>query len=133
MNLTLFSIFLLGLFIKTTHQQSTFKNPIFDGNSADPAVICIGNFYYLTLSENRETELTIFKSPNLTNFRNVEKKIAYKVPTNFTDLWASEMHLVNGELYIYFTMSETGIGHRMYAIQAEDPNNPMGNWGQPIL
>lgn len=112
--------------------QLTFSNPIFDRNSADPCVLRLGDYYYLTLSENRESELTIFKSPILTSFRNAEKRIAYKTPEGYSDLWASEMHLVDGELYIYFTMRTTEKNHRMYVIKAEDASEPMGIWSDAI-
>jgi len=110
----------------------TFTNPIFDRNSADPSVLRLGDSYYLTLSENRETELTIFKSPILTSFRNAETKVAYTTPEGYTDLWASEMHEVDGGLYIYFTMRTQDKDHRMYVIKADNASNPMGNWSDAI-
>ncbi|CAG7821622.1 unnamed protein product [Allacma fusca] len=113
-------------------QQRTFSNPILDGNSADPAVLKVGNYYYLTLSEERETELTVFKSPTLTNFRNAEKSVAYRTKNGQSNLWASEMHEINGDLYIYFCMDGNGKDHRMYAIKADDPTNPMGTWSDAI-
>jgi len=116
----------------TYSQQLNFTNPILDRNSADPSVLRLGNSYYLTLSENTETELTIFKSPILTSFRNAERKIAYRTPPGFSDLWASEMHLVDGGLYIYFTMRSNDLAHRMYVIQAENASDPMGNWSEAI-
>ncbi|CAG7827235.1 unnamed protein product [Allacma fusca] len=123
---------LLSLFCllwASANAQSTFQNPIFDGNSADPSVMRLGNFYYLTLSTNSETEITIFKSPTLTSFREAEKSIAFKAPTGFRDIWASEMHEVNGDLYIYFCMaSNDGSGIHMYVIKADDPLEPMGSW-----
>ncbi|CAL8071954.1 unnamed protein product [Orchesella dallaii] len=115
-----------------SHAQLTFSNPILDRNSADPCILRVGNFYYLTLSENTETELTIFKSPILTNFRNAESSIAYRTPPGYSDLWASEMHEVDGELYIYFTMRTAEKDHRMYVIKADNPADPMGNWSEAI-
>jgi len=120
------------LFGSSYSQGSTFTNPILDRNSADPAVLKVGDYYYLTLSENRETELTIFKSRNLTSFRDVESTVAYRTKVDQSNLWASEMHEVNGDLYIYFCMDGGGKDHRMYAIKAEDPKNPMGNWSDAI-
>lgn len=38
------------------------------------------------------------------------------------------MHIVDGQLYIYFTMRTVEKDHRMYVIKADDPNDPMGNW-----
>jgi len=119
------------MLVGLVRSQLTFTNPILDRNSADPSILRVGDSYYLTLSENTETELTIFKSPVLTSFRNAEKKIAYIAPPGYSELWASEMHLVDGELYIYFTMRD-GNDHRMYVIKAENASDPMGNWGEAI-
>lgn len=113
-------------------QGLTFTNPIFDRNSADPCILKVGDHYYLTLSENEERELTIFKSPIMTNFRNATTKVAHSTMPDHKDLWASEMHEVDGQLYIYFTKRNENNEHRMYVIQAEDPTDPMGNWGEPI-
>ncbi|CAG7726903.1 unnamed protein product [Allacma fusca] len=119
-------IYLLG----GVNGQGTFKNPIFDGNSPDPSVLRVGNYYYLTLSTAGETAITVFKSSRLTDFRNAENNTAYKATENQRNLWAPEMHSVDGELYIYFTMD---VGdHRNHVIKADDPENPMGNWGPPI-
>jgi GH43 family beta-xylosidase len=122
---------LLGA-IALTSAQLTFTNPILDRNSADPAILRLGDFYYLTLSENTERDLTIFKSPILTSFREAESKIAYSAPAGYSNLWASEMHLIDGELYIYFTMDGNGKDHRMYVIKADNPNDPFGNWSDAI-
>lgn len=65
----------------------------------------------------------------MTSFRNAETKVAIKTPPGFRDLWASEMHQVDGELYIYFTMANETHGHRMYVIKADNASDPMGNWG----
>lgn len=45
-----------------------------------------------------------------------------------------EIHPIQGGLYVYFTMDD-GVRddhHRMYVIQALDPNQPMGNWSGEI-
>lgn len=115
----------------SSNSQATFTNPILDGNSADPAVFKVGDFYYLTLSENRETELTIYKSRNLTNFRDAEKSVAYTAKNGQSNLWASEMHEVDGGLYIYFCMDGNGKDHRMYVVKAET-NDPMGKWSDAM-
>ncbi|CAL8097556.1 unnamed protein product [Orchesella dallaii] len=113
--------------------QLMFSNPIIDKLSADPAILRVGNNYYLTLSENGETELVIYKSPLLTNFRNAERKVVYSFnKPDHSDMWASEMHEVDGELYIYFTMNTPPIGHHMHVIKAENASDPMGNWSEPL-
>src|SRR5271154_4519792 len=124
--------FLTAMLCMSARAQLTFSNPIFDRNSADPAILRLGDFYYLTLSEVGETELTIFKSPILTSFRDVETNVAFIAPSGYGNVWASEMHLVNGELYIYFCMDGGGRDHRMYVIKADDPTDPMGGWRDAI-
>ena len=42
------------------------------------------------------------------------------------------MHMVNGDLYIYFCMNYYGEDHRMYAVKADDPTNPMGTWSDAV-
>ncbi|CAL8097553.1 unnamed protein product [Orchesella dallaii] len=120
------------ILISTAVSQLTFTNPIIDTLSADPCVLRVGDNYYLTISEKGETELTIYKSPILTSFRNAESKVAFVIPPESRDMWASEMHEVDGELYIYFTMSTNGDNHRMYVLKAENASNPMGNWSLPL-
>ncbi|CAG7824204.1 unnamed protein product [Allacma fusca] len=108
-----------------------FTNPILDGNSADPAVIRLGEYYYMTLSEAGTTELTIYKSKILTDFRNAEKIVVYTTKNGQSNLWAPEMHLIDGHLYIYFCMDGNGKLHRNYVIQAIS-DDPFGEWSEEI-
>ncbi|CAL8125710.1 unnamed protein product [Orchesella dallaii] len=129
----------LGFFLmcialaSSSSAQETFTNPIIDGNSADPFVGRFGDFYYMLLSTDYEHELTIYKSSEMTNFRNVESKVIFRAPENYQNVWASEMHrMMDGNLYIYFAMGEVGDFNRMWAIRCDDPNDPMGNWSEAI-
>jgi hypothetical protein len=40
---------------------------------------------------------------------------------------------IDGELYIYFAMNVVGVGHRPWALKANDPKDPMAGWSAPIL
>jgi len=131
-----FKVLLVLLPLLTNYAKGQeFTNPILDRNSADPCIFKLGNYYYLTLSENRETELTIFKSPIMTDFRNAESIVAFTAPSGFSNLWASEMHAVNGELYIYFTMDNPAINrdHRMFVIKANNGSDPFGGWSTEAI
>lgn len=118
--------------IQGSQCQLEFSNPILDADSADPNIIKVGDFYYLTFSKKDYRQLNLLKSDILTNFRDAEAKVAYTLPDGFNNLWAPEFHMIDGQLYIYFAMAIDGQDHRSYVIQAEDPTNPMGNWGTPI-
>ena len=125
--LTIFCVFLNN---KEAQSQLQFSNPILDQDSPDPAILHLNGFYYLTQSTNGAREITIYKSPILTSFREAEARVAFIAPDGFQSIWASEMHEINGELYIYFTMDGEGRSHFMYVIKADDPNEPMGTWSQ---
>lgn len=111
-----------------SQQEGTFTNPIIDGNSADPFVGKVGDSYYMLLSTRTESELTIYKSAVLTDFRNAESKVIFKAPAGYHNVWASEMHEIDGNLYIYFAMGKVGEFNRNWVIKADDPRNPMGGW-----
>ena len=70
--------FCVAVCVKLSTQQETLTNPILDRNSADPAVLKVGDYYYLTLSDEGERVLSIYKSPILTDFRNAERVTAYR-------------------------------------------------------
>lgn len=130
----MFKILILSIIsLHLVSSQETFSNPILDRNSADPTILRFGDYYYLTLSENTEHDLTVYKSPVLTSFRDAESVVIYSTPLGYSDLWASEMHIVDGELYVYFTMTGGGKDHRMYVIKADDPTNPMGSWSRDAI
>lgn len=85
---------------------NTFSNPIAPG--ADPWVIRDNGAYYSV--ESRDGGIWVYKSDTLTN----PKRNGVKVwtPTsggwNQTDIWAPELHLVNGRWYIYYAAGRPG-------------------------
>lgn len=115
-------------------QSSTYRNPIFPGVSADPAVYFDSgsSHYFLTLSTPARS-ITSFKSRYLTNFgpEVAEEKLIFQAPEGYKDVWASELHQVDGGLYLYFAMSN-GSAHSMYVQKAVDPTNPHGDWEEHI-
>ncbi|ODM95234.1 Extracellular exo-alpha-(1-_5)-L-arabinofuranosidase [Orchesella cincta] len=113
------------------HQQKFYTNPILDHAAADPCVIKHNGFYYMVYTQG--DRIDILKSPILSSFRNAERKEAYRAPANRCALWAPEIHVIQGELFIYFTMDDcvADANHRMYVIKA-DSNDPMGNWGSEV-
>lgn len=121
----------VALAVPSGQIQETYVNPVIDVLSADPAAIFIGGWYYFVTSTNTERELTILKSRWLTDFRDAERSIAYSAPQEHSNVWAAELHMIRGELYIYFTQDKIGESHRNYVIKANDSNDPMGGWSAP--
>jgi GH43 family beta-xylosidase len=118
-----------------SNSKATFYNPIFDNYSTpDPFVYfhTDGNYYYSHSEKGRE--LIVFKSKSLTDFRNAENATVFICPDGLEQLWAPEIHFVQNNFYIYFTMKdETPLGHKMYVIQALDNTNPLGNYTKEIM
>lgn len=118
----------------TNTSSSTYTNPILNQEGADPWVTYYENYYYMSYTTN--TNITILRSPDLTSWDNADAKLAFSPPPNeaySTDLWAPELHLLNGTWYIIFTADPNydtpspqvdmycpfncpAINHRMYVL-----------------
>lgn len=85
--------------------KKTFTNPVFDG--ADPWIIKKDSFYYYCYSSGRS--ISISKSELLT--KKGESKKIWAAPAtgwNSTNIWAPELHFINGLWYIYYAAGEAG-------------------------
>jgi GH43 family beta-xylosidase len=85
--------------------KKTFSNPLFDG--ADPWVIKKDNFYYYCYSSGNA--IYISKSPFLT--RKGETRKVWSAPSsgwNRSNVWAPELHFLNGRWHIYYAAGESG-------------------------
>jgi len=107
--------------------KAIFYNPILDFGAADPYVALHEGFYHLIISQNNE--LRIYKSRELTSFRNAEINTIYRLPEGKGQLWAPEVHFVDGYWYAYFAMGDANAvpTNRMWAIKS-DTSDIMGTW-----
>src|SRR5262245_24746012 len=113
--------------LRDLHEERTFTNPIC-AHGADPWVIrAKGSYYYCrsdggTIWVNRAARLQdIDTSPS----------VAVWMPPPGTawskELWAPELHLLDGRWYIYVAADDgDNRNHRMYVLRgdAEDPQKP---------
>ncbi|KAF1930239.1 glycoside hydrolase family 43 protein [Didymella exigua CBS 183.55] len=118
-----------------TNSSSTFTNPVLDTVGADPWVFRHNDYYYMTYTNNEN--ITLQRSKVLTDWNNAESKLLFKPPPGMnysTDLWAPELHNLNGNWYVIFTADprndspppETemwceyncpAVNHRMYVVE----------------
>lgn len=112
--------------------KATFYNPVFDQPWPDPYVYLHSDgFYYMTRSESNG--IALYRSRQLTNFRNAERKLIYTAPTGLMNLWAPEMHYIQGGWYVYFALDDgDNANHRMYVISCRDADPMNGNWMREI-
>lgn len=50
----------------------------------------------------------------------------YRPPAPYTDLWAPELHFIQGAFYIYVAMAKNGNNaeHRMYVLKGRSTTDP---------
>jgi GH43 family beta-xylosidase len=85
--------------------RKTFVNPVFDG--ADPWIIKNDKYYYYCYSSGRS--INISRSEFLT--KKGETKKVWTAPSsgwNRSNVWAPELHFIDGLWYIYYAAGESG-------------------------
>jgi GH43 family beta-xylosidase len=111
------------------HEQATFANPILQ-SGADPWIIYKNGYYYYCGSSGGG--LAIRKSKTLAGFITAEQKIVWSPPqgTSYSkELWAPELHNINGLWYIYFAAdSGNNRSHRMHVISNPSADPLQGVW-----
>ena len=93
------------------------------GSGADPWVILHGDSYYLLYTTGNNVQVT--RSSNLAQWAETGT-VVYTPPAPFTDVWAPELHLINGVFYIYVAMAQNGDNsqHRMYVLKGTSTTDP---------
>jgi GH43 family beta-xylosidase len=116
----------------------TFKNPI--GAGQDPWVVKSGGFYYFVESQNNQ--IWVYKTTSLTMLKQNTGVVVFTAPAgnwNETNIWAPELHHINGLWYIYyaggrkhpdgtdapFTSQRAGV----LRSSADDPQSPYVDMG----
>ncbi|MEU6422972.1 glycoside hydrolase family 43 protein [Streptomyces spiralis] len=110
---------------------ATFTNPVRQ-HVSDPYVIQYGGYYYMTSTDGCDAGyLCVWKSATITGFATAEKYDVFRIPagqSNSAEVWAPEIHYVQGRFYIYYTATSAGdgAGHRLFVLQAVggDPAGP---------
>jgi GH43 family beta-xylosidase len=112
-------IFVVILWTSTFSQ--TFTNPIQGGNAPDPHVTYHDGYYYGTYTTGGN--IRIWKSPTLHNvFQGVSESV-----WSGRDLWAPEIHLINGKWYIYSTTHPGNYWFSTIVLEA-NTSNPQGSY-----
>jgi GH43 family beta-xylosidase len=102
--------------------RPTFTNPLTAADAADPWIIYHEGFYYFTATFDPESGLRVWKSPTLTGIdRGSKVKVWTAPPTGpqSRQIWAPELHFLQGRWYLYYTASD-GIdaNHRHYVLES---------------
>ena len=110
-----------------TTTSRTVTNPVI-ASGADPWVIRWEDNYYL--SQSRRGSIWVNQFHNLSDIGTNGWVNVWTAPTNTPysrNIWAPELHRLNGEWFIYFAADDgTNDHHRMYVLQgtSQNPQDP---------
>ncbi len=109
----------------TVESPAIFANPVAPG--ADPWVVQHGGYYYWCASE-LDLAVVVYRSRSL--HERGEKVVVWRAPQSgpyAKEIWAPEMHRLDGKWYIYVAASNgNNETHRMIVLEndGEDPTTP---------
>lgn len=126
-----FLLFVSCFFVmKSKAQQSkTFSNPLLPAG-ADPWCIYKDGYYYYTHTTGKN--ITLWKTKSIADLKTAEKKIVFTPPAtgpNSKELWAPEIHWLQGKWYIYFAAdSGRNESHRLWVLENSSADPLKGKW-----
>lgn len=107
----------------------TFRNPLLP-SGPDPWVVTHDGFFYYMNTTGRN--LTVWKTRDITDLAHAEKKVVWTPPATGPyshDLWAPELHLLDGKWYIYFAADAgENESHRIYVVENTAADPLEGTW-----
>jgi GH43 family beta-xylosidase len=110
-------------------ETATFKNPVLD-SGADPWVYKDGNDYYVTFTTGNN--VTLIKTKKMSELKNGAKKVVWTPPAtgfNSKEIWAPELHKINGIWYIYYAASDgNNENHKMWVLENTATDPLQGIW-----
>ena len=107
----------------------SFQNPV-GGQGQDPSIIYQGGYYYYTQSNwpGTPNTLTVRRSPSLATLATAPPVVVWsagQAGSPCCELWAPELHFIQGSWYIYYSADfNTNETHRVYALKASTPFGP---------
>ena len=128
-----------GQKVKTDMVVSGFANPIIPpgsgtGGTADPWVVFKDGWYYFCKSDN-DRSVVVAKAQRLQDLGSADRVTVFTpTDTNYNrELWAPEMHYVQGKWYIYYAADNgNNANHRMLVAEGttQDPQDPFISKGR---
>lgn len=100
-----------------------FTNPIRDPGGADPQISYSGGWYYFIATE--WTDIKISRAQSIQELKTAEPRTIYtdSDPSRCCNVWAPELHYIDGRWYIYYTAGENGAenlgGQRSHVLVGE--------------
>lgn len=111
-------------------KDSTFTNPLLDGG-ADPWVIQKDGFYYYM--STGVSRIFIRKTAAMSELKNAAAVTVWTAPAtgpNSKNVWAPELHYLQGKWYLYYTAGATGnlATQRCFVLENSGADPMQGIW-----
>lgn len=100
--------------------SAMFINPLFPVGPDPWALLHEGTYYYM---HTMKDSLVLWKTKDVTNVANAPHKTVWipTDPTNKHNLWAPEIHHINGKWYIYYAADDGNTdNHQLYVLENEN-------------
>jgi GH43 family beta-xylosidase len=111
-------------------ESATYTNPILPAHAADPWMVQHEGAYYYCESRNQHT-IHVRKSKSITDVVQDDGACVWSPPyygMNSKNVWAPELHFLNGKWYIYFAADDgENENHRMWVLESEG-TDPQGKY-----
>lgn len=118
-------------------QKCHYVNPIVE-QRADPWIYKhIDGYYYFTASVPEYDRIELRRSRTIEGLGNAEAVTVwrkYETGSMSANIWAPEIHYIDGKWYIYFAAARTAetkeglFDHRMFVLETNAENPLEGNW-----
>ena len=101
----------------------------------DPWVVPFENSYLLVQSKANNRKIVVRQFANVWHMEHYREMVVWSPPSRGSDhgaqIWAPELHALNGRWYIYYAASDGRIrNHRMYVLEAKHPLGPYRELGK---
>lgn len=111
-----------------TIDLTTFTNPLLKG--ADPWVAENEGTYYYTYTSG--ASIVVYPTKKVSELGKVSPVTLWRPPSGTSyssNLWAPELHKINGKWYVYFAADDgNNANHRMYVLENTSDSPLRGSW-----
>jgi GH43 family beta-xylosidase len=86
-------------------------------------MVSFNDVYYLTYTTGGDVRVS--QAPNIGGPWPAQGIQVYNLSTGLADVWAPELHQIDGQFYIYVAMDDgDNANHRMYVLQGTSTTDP---------
>jgi GH43 family beta-xylosidase len=126
--------FFTGCIPRSDKKLQTFTNPLLESGPDPWAFYKDGYYYYIKAqkAQNGNRALILMKTQDITALAEAEKKVIWEAPQgtdHSKNLWAPEIHFVQGAWYIYYAADDGNHhNHRLFVLENKNADPMTGKF-----